>query len=220
VGESGSGKTMTCLAILRLLPEGLEIKGGVINFIGRDILKMQESQLRKIRGGQIGIVFQDPVSCLNPLLKIKTQIQETLRYHLSLEKDLLDERTYQLLKEVEIPHPEQICNFYPHQLSGGLNQRVMIAQAISCNPKLLILDEPTSNLDATIQAQILNLFLNLKERLKVSILFITHNLGILEGIADRICIIKDGRILETGNFREVIENPKSDYTRRLLEAAF
>lgn len=220
VGESGSGKTMTALSILRLLPEGLEVKTGLINFLDKDILKIKESQFHKIRGSQIGIVFQDPVSSLNPLFKIKTQIQEILRYHLSLKKDLLDERTFELLSEVGIPQPKEIYNFYPHQLSGGLNQRVMIAIAISCSPKLLVLDEPTSNLDATIQAQILDLFLNLKERKKCSILFITHNLSILEKIVDRICVIKDGKVLETGEFRDVIKNPKSEYTRKLLEAAF
>ncbi len=219
VGESGSGKTMTALAILRLLPEGMEITEGEIKFVKRDILRLKEDQLSKIRGKEIGIVFQDPLASLNPLFKIKTQIQEVLKCHLSLKRNL-DERVYGLLKEVKIPEPERVSNCYPHQLSGGMSQRAMIAIAISCNPKLLILDEPTSNLDATIQVEILDLLLNLKEKLKISILFITHNLGILKGIADKISVIRNGRVLETGDFEDVFKSPKSDYTKRLLDASF
>lgn len=218
VGESGSGKTVISLSILRLLPEGMNIISGEIIFRDKNILKWKEKDLSKIRGGEVGIVFQNPFSSLNPLFKIKTQIREVLKYHLSLKRNL-DKRVYALLEEVGIPQPEYTAECYPHQLSGGLAQRVMIAMAICCNPKLLILDEPTSNLDATIQAQILDLFLNLKERLKISILFITHNLGILKGIADKISVIKDGKILETGEFTDVIKDPRSDYTKRLLEAS-
>jgi len=219
VGESGSGKTMTALAILRLLPEGMKVVEGEIRFLRKDILKLEESILSKVRGREIGVVFQDPLASFDPLFKIKTQIQEVLKCHFFLKRNL-DEKVYGLLEEVKIPQPERVSNYYPHQLSGGMLQRAMIAVAISCNPKLLILDEPTSNLDATIQVQILDLLLNLKEKLKISILFITHNLSILKSIADRILVIKNGKVLETGNFEDVIKSPKSDYTKELLEASF
>ncbi len=218
VGGSGSGKTITALSILRLLPMNCRITQGEVIFDGMDLLKLSENKLRRLRGREIGFVFQEPQSALNPVFTIGFQLAEVLRYHLNLEKDVLQKQSLSLIRKVGIPSAEKALLDYPHQLSGGMRQRAMIAQAIAAGPKLLIADEPTSNLDVTVQAKIMELFLELKKEMNLAILLITHDLGLVEHFADKVAVISQGRIVEFGQAKEILNNPQHSYTRLLVEA--
>jgi len=215
VGESGSGKSVTALSLARLLasPPARYI-GGEILVQGRNVLAMAKSELRKIRGAVVSYIFQDPGASLNPIFRIRTQILESLRLHRPEHAN--DAEVIRLLKLVGIPAAETRLRDYPHQLSGGMQQRVMIAMALASEPKLLVADEPTTALDVTIQAQILDLLRDLKQRLGMSMLLITHNLSLLPGLADRVAVMYAGQIVEFGATQEVIERPKHPYTRALI----
>lgn len=218
VGSSGSGKTLTGLSILRLLPVGANLAAGKIIFKKQDLLQLSESQMRAIRGRDISMVFQEPLSALNPLFSIGSQIKEVLKFHTELEKNEIEEKTMDLLKSVGIPDPKKIINDYPHQLSGGLRQRAMIAQAIAAGPELLIADEPTSNLDVTLQAQIMELFRTLKKELNLAILLITHDLAMVSHLADRVAIICEGKVVEFGQVAAILQQPQNLFTQQLVQA--
>lgn len=218
VGGSGSGKTLTGLSILRLLPSGAKIVEGRIIFKNQDLLQIGEEQMRAIRGKDIGMVFQEPLSALNPLFSIGYQIEEVLKFHTSLRRAERKKRVLDLLETVGIPDSQRIIADYPHQLSGGMRQRVMIAQAIAANPKLIIADEPTSNLDVTLQAQIMELFRNLKKELRLAILLITHDLAMVAHLADEVAIISGGKIVETGNTARILQAPQDPFSQQLVEA--
>jgi oligopeptide/dipeptide ABC transporter ATP-binding protein len=217
VGESGCGKSMTALSILRLLPEPGRIVGGEIHLDGRDLLHLPEIEIRRIRGNDISMIFQEPMTSLNPVLQIGEQIAEVLRLHQgSTHKEALNEAA-DILTQVGISDPRQRLRDYPHQLSGGQRQRVMIAMALACDPKLLIADEPTTALDVTIQAQIMDLLLELKQQRQMATLLITHDLGVVASNADRLAIMYAGQILELGSVATIFERPLHPYTRGLLE---
>jgi len=218
VGESGSGKTTTALSIPRLLPPSAKIIGGKILFKNKNLLELNKEQISSIRGKEIGFVFQEPVSYLNPLMKVGKQIAEALIIHEGIDKREADRRSIELLKKVKVADPERVFNYYPHQLSGGMAQRVNIAIAIACNPSLLIADEPTSNLDVTIQAQILNLILILKRELDMSVLLITHDLGVVSGIADKVITMYAGKIVEEADVTRFFKNPAHPYSRMLFDS--
>ena len=218
VGGSGSGKTTTGLSILRLLPTGLNIKNGTIIFNGKDLLSLKEEEMRRVRGKSIGMIFQEPLSALNPLMAIHHQIEEVLAEHTALDKGQRVKRVLELLNLVEVPEPRRIAGQYPHQLSGGLRQRAMIAQAIAAQPKLIIADEPTSNLDVTIQAKVMDLFRKLKKEFKLSILLISHDLGMVGHLADQVAVMDRGRIIEWGTTSEILKHPQHEYTNQLIEA--
>lgn len=218
VGGSGSGKTTIGLAVLRLLPLGLVVFQGRILFAGEDVLNSSEERMRLLRGKEIGMVFQEPLYAFNPVFSIGDQIEEVLRVHSALNARQRRERILELLNLVGLPDPKRIAGNYPHQLSGGMRQRAMIAQAIAAGPKLIIADEPTSNLDVTLQANIMELFRKLKDELKLSILLITHDLGMVAHMADHVAVMTEGKIVERGTTREVLEDPKHPYTRTLMEA--
>lgn len=216
VGESGSGKSVTALSILRLIPSPPgKIVGGMIEFHGKDLLTLSRSEMKEIRGGRISIIFQEPMSSLNPVFTIGEQIGEAVKLHQGLKKREALDRSVDMLKMVGIPSPKRRIKSYPHELSGGMRQRVMIAMALSCHPDLLISDEPTTALDVTIQAQILELMEDLKQRLGMSMLLITHNLGIVAETAQRIVVMYAGRIMEEASVLELFENPFHPYTRGL-----
>lgn len=218
VGESGSGKSTAALSILRLGEfENANIVDGEIRFLGEDILKLSEKRIRGIRGKEIAMIFQDPQSSLNPVMKIGSQIVEQLLVHTSYSKMKAKEKAIELLKKVGIlyPEPEKMFDRYPHQFSGGMIQRAMIAMALSCSPRLIIADEPTSGLDVTIQAQILDIFRRLKEE-GMGILFVTHDLGIVSEIADKVVVMYAGKIMESGSVNEVLEDPLHPYTKGLI----
>src|SRR5215218_5656236 len=217
VGESGSGKTVTAKSLLRLLPQAnTRIKGGEAIFEGEDILKLSEQRMQKIRGPKIAMVFQDPMTSLDPTMRIGRQIAESLKVHLGLSTQRARERAVELLTLVGIPHPEQRIKQYPHQFSGGMRQRVVIAIALACDPQILIADEPTTALDVTIQAQILELLRELQERLGMSVILITHDLGVVAHTAHRVAVMYGGKIIETGTVREIFYNPQMPYTWGLL----
>ena len=218
VGESGSGKTVTSLSILRLVPPPGRIVGGEILFEGRNLAALPEAELRAIRGKQISMVFQDPMSSLNPFLTIGEQVAETLRVHEPLSRREALRRAAEVLGKVGIPDPASRLGEYPHRFSGGMRQRVMIAMALVANPKVLIADEPTTALDVTIQAQVLDLFERIKSEFKTSILLITHNLGIVAGIADHVAVMYAGRVVEYAPTEELFANPSHPYTLALLKA--
>src|SRR5919106_6644388 len=219
VGESGSGKSVTALSILQLLPyPKASHPGGRIRLGGRDVLGADERTLREVRGGKVGIVFQEPMTSLNPLHTIARQIGETLTLHRGLSQSEARRQALELLHLVRLQDAEQRLDAYPHQLSGGQRQRVMIAMALANEPELLIADEPTTALDVTIQAQILELLAGLKARKGMSMLFITHDLTIVRKVADRVCVMTDGEIVESGNVEDVFERPQHAYTRHLLAA--
>ena len=219
VGESGSGKSVTALSILRLLPyPAARHPSGAINFKGTDLLKLDQRQMRRVRGDDISIVFQEPMTSLNPLHTIEKQIGEILLLHRGLTGAAARERTIEVLTQVGIPDPQTRLKSYPHQLSGGQRQRVMIAMALANEPDLLIADEPTTALDVTVQAQIIALLKDLQARLHMSLLFITHDLGIVRKIAQRVCVMKDGNIVEHGPVEQVFTAPQHGYTRALLAA--
>ncbi len=217
VGESGCGKTVTALSILRLLPErSARVAGGRVLFGGRDLLALAPRELRRIRGNRIAMVFQEPMSSLNPVLSIGQQTAEPLRIHRGLSRRAAWERAGELLQLVGLPEPERQLRQYPHELSGGMRQRVMIAMAVACEPELLIADEPTTALDVTIQAQILKLLRELRQRVGMAMIFITHDLALVAEIADEVCVMYAGRIVERATVAELFGAPRHPYTRGLL----
>src|SRR6201746_2373571 len=219
VGESGSGKSVSALSILKLLPyPSASHPSGSIRFRGRDILTASESEVREIRGNDISIIFKEPMTSLNPLHTIEAQIGEILLLHNGIRGAMARARTLELLTQVGIPDPQTPLQSYPHQLSGGQRQRVMIAMALANEPDLLIADEPTTALDVTVQAQILALLAEIRPRFGMSLLFITHDLGIVRRIADQVCVMKGGEIVEQGPVEQVFKSPKHPYTRALLAA--
>lgn len=219
VGESGSGKSVTNLAIMNLIPNPPgKIIGGEVWFGGKDVLKMDKQEIRQLRGNKISMIFQDPMTSLNPFLKISTQMIETIRLHQGLSKKDARDRAIEMLKLVGIPAAEKRVDCYPHQFSGGMRQRVMIAMGLSCDPEVLIADEPTSALDVTIQAQILDLIGDLSARLGTAVILITHSLGLVAGMCDRVCVMYAGRIVEQGGVDELFENPAHPYTRGLIKS--
>jgi peptide/nickel transport system ATP-binding protein len=218
VGESGSGKSMTALSVLRLLPNNARLSADMVNLHGDDLLKHSEYELCKIRGRRIGFIFQDPMSSLNPVMTIGSQIEEVIRLHFNLPKAELKQRVLELLQQVEIPDPQQRIKDYPHQLSGGQRQRVMIAIALAGQPDLLIADEPTTSLDVTIQAQILALLKNIQQQTGMALWLISHDLALVSTMADRVAVMQRGKIVETGATAEFFSQPKHPYTRKLLNA--
>jgi peptide/nickel transport system ATP-binding protein len=219
VGESGSGKSVTSLSIMRLLPiPPAVIEAGEITFGGRDLLSLREREMRAIRGREIAMIFQEPMSSLNPVHRVGDQIAEAIRAHESLSRREARDRAVALLRKVGIPDPEERARAHPHELSGGMRQRVMIAIALACGPRLLIADEPTTALDVTIQAQILDLLRSLREEFGMSIVLITHDLGVVAELADEIAVMYAGRIVEHAPVRELFERPRHPYTRGLLES--
>ena len=219
VGESGCGKSMTGLSIMRLIPSPPgKIVAGEILFQGDDILRMTDDQVRSIRGNDIAMIFQDPMTSLNPVLTINRQISEALQLHMGMNKGQARQRTIELLHMVGIPNAEERVDQYPHQFSGGMRQRVMIAMALSCNPKLLIADEPTTALDVTIQAQILDLMRTLQTERDTGVILVTHSMGVVAGMADRIQVMYAGHIVETASTEEIFANPRHPYTVGLLKS--
>jgi oligopeptide/dipeptide ABC transporter ATP-binding protein len=219
VGESGSGKTMTALSIAGLLPSPpAEIKSGQVEMNGRDLLRLTESEMREVRGQEISMVFQDPLTSLNPLMKVGDQISETIRVHRKTDRTAARGTALEILRQVGMPEPEARSSEYPFELSGGMRQRVMIAIAIAASPRLIIADEPTTNLDATIQAQILSLLKSIRDTKGTSILLITHNLGIVAWVCDRVAVMYAGRVVEMGPTRKVLGNPLHPYTKALISA--
>ena len=218
VGESGSGKTMTALSIMRLLPSGGAVVGGRIVVDGTDVAALPESEMEQVRGNQIGMIFQDPLTSLNPTMTIGDQIAESVRLHRGASKQQALERAVEVLGLVGMPKPSERVSNYPHQLSGGMRQRVMIAMALACEPKLLIADEPTTALDVTIQKQILELIDSLRQRLKMAVILVTHDLGVIAGRADRVAVMYAGRIVETAPTDVLFSSPRHPYTEALFEA--
>ena len=218
VGESGCGKSVTAGSVLRLIPEPPGKIKGSIRFEGVDLLKLDERAMRDIRGNQISMVFQEPMTSLNPVLTVGRQIGETLRLHQGLGREAAERRVVEMLRLVGIAEPERRAREYPHQLSGGMRQRVMIAIALACNPKLLIADEPTTALDVTIQAQILDLMSELKQRVGAAIILITHDLGVVAEIAERVLVMYAGRKVEEARVSELFRSPRHPYTQGLLGA--
>ncbi len=216
VGESGSGKSVTSLSVMRLLESTANIESGEISYFGRDLVHLPSRDMRDLRGKDIGMIFQEPGTSLNPVFRVGDQVGEALRVHLGMSRKEARQRTIELFEEVGIPEPERRIDSYPHEMSGGQKQRVMIAMALSCNPKLLIADEPTTALDVTIQAQILDLIRRLRDERGMSILFISHDLGVIAEIADRIAVMFRGRIVERGSVTGVFNNPQHPYTKGLL----
>src|SRR5690554_2681860 len=217
VGESGSGKSVTSLSIMRLIPSPPgKIVAGEILFEGEDLLKKSEAEMRKIRGNDISMIFQEPMTSLNPVFTVGDQIMEAIMLHQRLDKKAAREKAIEMLKLVGIPEPQRRVDEYPHQLSGGMRQRVMIAMALSCNPKLLIADEPTTALDVTIQAQILDLMRKLREELGTAIILITHDLGVIAEMVEEVIVMYAGQIVERTDVRSLFRSPKHPYTEGLL----
>lgn len=219
VGESGCGKSVTSLSILQLIPSHSgKIEGGEILFQGENLLNKTKKEMQKIRGNNISMIFQEPMTSLNPVFTIGYQLIETIELHQELDKRKARERALEMLRLVKIPDPEQRINEYPHQLSGGMRQRVMIAMAIATNPQLLIADEPTTALDVTIQAQILELMSDIKEKTNTAIMLITHDLGVVAGMADDVAVMYAGKVVEYAPVRSIFKNPLHPYTCGLLES--
>jgi peptide/nickel transport system ATP-binding protein len=217
VGESGSGKSVTSLSVMKLLPpETARIHQGKISFLGRDLVHVPQKDMREIRGAEISMIFQEPMTSLNPVFTVGDQVMEPIMLHEGLDKDAARARCLELFREVDIPDPERRIDSYPHEMSGGQKQRVMIAMALSCNPKLLIADEPTTALDVTIQKQILDLMRRLRDERGMSILFITHDLGVIAEIADEVAVMFQGHMVEFGPVLDIYSNPQHPYTRSLL----
>lgn len=218
VGESGSGKSVTALSILRIVPKPGKIINGKILYRGENILEKNENEMQKIRGKEIAYIFQDPATSLNPVFNIASQLVEIIRRHQKVTKKEALAKALELFKLVEIPDPEVKIWNYPHQLSGGMKQRMAIARALSCQPNLLLADEPTTALDVTIQAQILDLLKSLKQKLGMAMILITHDMGVVAGVADRITVLYAGRVCESAPTRTIFYHPLHPYTRALLEA--
>ncbi|MBR1141485.1 MULTISPECIES: ABC transporter ATP-binding protein [Bradyrhizobium] len=218
VGESGCGKSVTSMSMMRLIPEPPGKIAGSIRLEGRDILALSDREMRALRGNDISMIFQEPMTSLNPVLTVGRQIGETLRLHQGLDQAQAEARAVEMLTLVGIPEPARRVREYPHQLSGGMRQRVMIAMALACNPKLLIADEPTTALDVTIQAQILKLMLELKQRVGAAIILITHDLGVVAEVAERVMVMYAGRKVEEAPVKELFRSPRHPYTQGLLGA--
>jgi oligopeptide/dipeptide ABC transporter ATP-binding protein len=218
VGESGSGKTMTSLSILRLLPAAARIVGGEIRFAGENLLEKSERQMQQVRGSQMAMILQDPMMSLNPLFTVGEQIAEPLRVHLGVRGSTLVERIKKLLSGVRIPSPEVRMREYPHQMSGGMRQRIVGAISISCEPRLLIADEPTTSLDVTIQAQYLQLLKDMQRRMGLAMIFITHNIGIVAKMCDAMAVMYAGKLVERAPMRTLFTRPAHPYTEALLQA--
>lgn len=220
VGESGCGKSITSVSILRLVqsPPGRILEGSEILLNGTDLLKLSEKEMRNIRGNKISMIFQEPMTSLNPVFRIGDQISETLILHQGYTKEQAKNKAIEMLKLVGIPRPEKVVEDFPHSLSGGMRQRAMIAMALACNPQLLIADEPTTALDVTIQAQILELMKKLKTEINSSIMLITHNMGVVAETCDRIIVMYAGKIVEEGSVEEIFSDPKHPYTSGLLKS--
>jgi peptide/nickel transport system ATP-binding protein len=216
VGESGCGKSMTALAIMRLLPDGFAITGGRVLLDGEDVLAASPKRLRSLRGNAMSMIFQEPMTALNPLYTVGDQIAEVLRYHRHLGRADAAQQAVAFLKAVQIPAAEQRARAYPHQLSGGMRQRVMIAMALACKPKLLIADEPTTALDVTVQAEIFDLLAQLQRETDTAIVLITHDLGAVAELADDVAVLYAGRCIETGAAQDIVAQPRHPYTRGLL----
>ena len=217
VGESGCGKSVTAMALLQLIPMPPgELVGGWTEFEGMDLLRLNSDQIRQVRGNRISMIFQEPMTSLNPVFTIGNQIQEAIQLHQGLKANESEEKAVEMLDLVGIPDPRRRVREYPHQLSGGMRQRVMIAMALSCNPALLIADEPTTALDVTVQAQILELMLDLQAKINMSIMMITHNLGVIAEMADRVIVMYCGKIVESADVRSIFHKPMHPYTRQLL----
>jgi ABC-type dipeptide/oligopeptide/nickel transport system ATPase component len=218
VGESGSGKSVTAFSILRLLQPPGRVTGGQVLFQGRDLLTLAERDMREVRGAGISLIFQEPMTALNPVMRVGDQIAEALFVHGKASRSEARARAVELLEAVRIPDAGRRVRDYPHQLSGGMRQRVMIAIALACRPPLIIADEPTTALDVTIQAQVLDLLRDLKSRYNLALLLITHDFGVIAEMADRVAVMFKGRIVEHGAVRDVLRHPAHDYTRNLLAA--
>lgn len=218
VGESGSGKTMTALTIAGLKKENAILDGGSIRFGKTELLNLSEKEMRKIQGKDISMIFQEPMTALNPSMKIGKQIEEALLLHTDMKKAERQRRVWKVLEEVELNNPKELCEKYPHELSGGMRQRVMIAAATVCRPKLLIADEPTTALDAGLQEEILRLLKKLNQTYKMSILFISHNLRVVKELCSKVAVMKDGEIIEEGMAKDVFAHPQQSYTKELVAA--
>lgn len=219
VGESGCGKSVSMLSVMRLLPiPPAVINADKIQFFGRNLLEFSDAEMRNVRGSQIAMIFQDPMTSLNPVLTIGFQLKEALKLHLGMSNTEAEDRSVELLQMVGIPEPRNRLNDYPHQFSGGMRQRVMIAMALSCSPALLIADEPTTALDVTIQAQIVDLVKNLREQFGQALIWITHDLGVVAGLADRVIVMYAGYIVEEAQVEELYANPRHPYTKSLLRS--
>ncbi|HHD81197.1 MAG TPA: ABC transporter ATP-binding protein, partial [Campylobacterales bacterium] len=216
VGESGSGKSLTSLSIMRLLPDAIKITSGDILLRDKSLFKLPEYQMQKVRGKAIAMIFQEPMSALNPVMSVGEQVAEVLRLHLNLKEGKIEDKVISLFDEVGIKEPKQRYNSYPHQLSGGQKQRVMIAMALACEPDLLIADEPTTALDVTIQAQVLSLLKDIQKNRSLSILFITHDMGVVSQMADKIAVMRYGQIVEQNSADKFFSNPTHPYTKQLL----
>ena len=217
VGESGSGKSVTALAILRLLQPPGKVTAGRVLFEGRDLLQLPESEMRSVRGGRISLIFQEPMTALNPTMRVGDQIGEALTSH-AVGTNQANQRVVELLDAVRIPDAARRARDYPHQLSGGMRQRVMIAIAVACRPPLVIADEPTTALDVTIQAQVLEMLSELKGRFNLALLLITHDFGVIAEMADRVAVMRGGQLVEQGPVRQILRTPSHEYTQRLLRA--
>lgn len=219
VGESGCGKSVTAQTIMKLNPmPPARIKSGKLTLNGIDIIAASEEEMMKIRGKEVSMIFQDPMTSLNPTMQVGKQIVEAIVHHQKLDKKEAQKRAIEMLKKVQIPNAEERAKQYPHEFSGGMRQRAMIAMALSCNPKLLIADEPTTALDVTIQAQIIDLLAEIRKDMNTAIILITHDLGVVANLADRIAVMYAGKIVETGTSREIFKNPKHPYTVALLNS--
>jgi peptide/nickel transport system ATP-binding protein len=218
VGESGSGKSVTAFAIIRLLQPPGRVTGGDITFEGRDLLGLSESEMRAVRGARMSLIFQEPMTALNPVMRVGDQIAEALAVHGKASGAAARSRAVELLESVRIPDPARRARDYPHQLSGGMRQRVMIAIALACHPPLIIADEPTTALDVTIQAEVLELLRELKARLGLALLLITHDFGVIAEMADRVAVMLKGQLVEQGPVRQILREPHHDYTKSLLAA--
>src|SRR6187399_760957 len=218
VGETGCGKSMTALSVMRLIAPPGKIVGGEILFDSKDLLKLSDSEMREMRGDDIAMIFQDPMTSLNPVFTVGEQISEALRLHRKLSKKEARQATIEAMREVAIPDPARRVSDYPHQLSGGMRQRVMIAMALACNPKLLIADEPTTALDVTIQAQILDIILDLKSRFGMAIMLITHAMGVVAETAQRVVVMYAGKVIEEAPVDELFADPKHPYTQGLIRS--
>ncbi len=218
VGETGCGKTVTGLSILRLLPRSARISHGQVIFDGKDLLQLSKKEMEEVRGGEIAMIFQDPSSSLNPVFTIGSQIERVIHQHLSMSATEARVHAAEMLAAVGLPDVNRILSSYPHQLSGGMQQRVMIAMALSCRPRLLIADEPTTALDVTIQAQILRLLRDLQKKMDFSVILITHNLGVVAQTCDRLAVLYAGNVAETGSTRDIFKDPQHPYTHGLMNA--